>query len=287
MNTEKTDIYQEVTDRIIASLEAGKAPWLKPWKDGKAGSVNEPHNAVTGRRYNGINWLILNCMPYASSGWLTYKQAVELGGNVRKGEKGVHIVFWQFNKRKDEKTGETKTIPFAKGYTVFNVEQCENLDPAKVKAPEPAVPGATSINALAASAGAIVQHGGNRAYYSSARDFIAMPSASDFKSIDHYQSTLAHELTHWTGHEKRCKRDFSGRFGNAAYAFEELVAEMGSAFICAQYGIALDGLQHAEYIGSWLETLKGDKRAIFTAASKAKEAVGFLTAEREEEALAA
>ena len=135
-----TDIYQDVTDRIIADLEAGKAPWLKPWKDGKSGSANEPHNAVTGRRYNGINWLILNCTPYASNAWLTYKQAAELGGNVRKGERGVYIVFWQFNKRKDEKTGEIKTIPFAKGYTVFNVEQCENLDAGKVKLPEPAIP---------------------------------------------------------------------------------------------------------------------------------------------------
>ena len=284
-----SDIYQEVTDRIVAALEQGKAPWLKPWKDGKSGNASEPHNAITGRRYNGVNWLVLNCSPYTSQGWVTYKQALELGGNVKKGEKGTPIVFWQFNKAKDEATGKVKNIPFAKGYTVFNLEQCESLDPSKVKLPEPPVLGSTSINALAASAGATVTHGGNRAYYSPARDFIAMPSADDFKSLDHYQSTLAHELTHWSGHETRCKRDFKNRFGSAAYAFEELVAEMGSAFICALYGVALEGLQHSDYIASWLETLKGDKRAIFTAASKAKEAVAFITADRtqEEEAIAA
>jgi antirestriction protein ArdC len=281
------DIYQEVTDRIVAALENGTAPWLRPWRDGKSGSVTEPFNALSGRPYNGINLLILGTMPYASLGWLTFKQALELGGNVKKGERGTQIIFWKFDAVKDEVTGKVKTIPFARAYTVFNVEQCENLDAAKLKLPEPPAEGATDMNALAAKVGAIVHHGGNRAFFSPHHDFVQMPGAETFKSPEHYQATLAHELTHWTGHEKRCKREFGKRFGDSAYAFEELVAEIGSAFLCAQHGIALESLQHASYLAGWLKILKEDKRAIFTASSKAREASTFLTDAREEEAIAA
>ena len=272
------DIYQDVTDRIVAALEAGIVPWVKPWKDNASGSITEPHNAVTGRRYNGINWLVLSSMPYASTGWLTFNQAKKLGGNVKRGEKGTQIVFWDFSrKQRDEKTGELKVIPFAKAYTVFNLDQCENLPLAKIKAPTPVTIGSGDMNVIAATHNVNLQHGGNRAFFSPAFDQVQMPSADSFKSADHYQSTLAHELTHWTGHDSRLKRDFSkGRFGDAAYAFEELVAEIGSAFLCARAGIKLEGLQHADYVGNWLQVLKNDKRAIFTAASKAKQAAEYL-----------
>ena len=283
--TTTTDIYQTVTDRIIDALEQGTAPWLKPWADGKAGAQG-PYNAVSGRGYNGINWLVLSCAPYASGGWLTFKQAKELGGSVRKGEKGTQIVFWSFPKIRDKETGEDKVVPFAKGYTVFHVEQCDGLDERKLKQPTPIVPGSTSINAIAAQAGARVNHGGSRAFYSPMSDAIGMPSAEAFKSADAYAGTLAHELVHWTGHKDRCDRQFGKRFGDDAYAFEELVAEIGSAFLCAQVGIPLDGLQHADYIGSWLSVLKQDKRAIFTASSQAKKAAEFLLP-ASEEALAA
>lgn len=277
------DIYQEVTDRIIAALEAGTAPWLRPWREDKSGNALEPHNAVTGRPYNGINLLVLGTMPYAELGWLTYNQARELGGNVKKGEHGTLIVFWKFDRVADEETGKSKVVPFARGYTVFNLEQCENIAPEKLKRPTPPAAGAGDMNALAAKIGATVRHGGQRAFYTTAGDFVQLPSADAFKSPEHYQATLAHELTHWTGHEKRCARQFGKRFGDGAYAFEELVAEIGSAFLCARAGIALEGLQHPSYLAGWLKVLKEDKRAIFTASSKAKQAAAFLLAEREDE----
>jgi antirestriction protein ArdC len=272
--TAKIDIYQDVTDRIIAALEGGAAPWLKPWADGKCGGVG-PHNAATGRAYNGINWLVLSCSAYTSDGWLTYKQAKELGGQVRKGEKGTHIVFWSFPKIQQD-DGTIKVVPFAKGFTVFNVQQCDGLDENKLWHMEPVVAGQTSINALATRIGADVHHGGSKAYYTPQGDFIGMPTADSFESADAYAATLAHELVHWTGHKSRCDRQFGKRFGDDAYAFEELVAEIGSAFVCAQMGIPLEGLQHSNYLASWLKVLKADKRAIFTASSQAKRSSEFL-----------
>lgn len=277
--TTTNDIYQQVTDRIINALEQGTAPWLKPWAANKCGAVG-PYNAASGRPYNGINWLVLG-----EGGWLTFKQAKELGGSVRKGEKGTQIVFWSFPKIKQD-DGTEKVVPFAKGYTVFAVEQCDGIDAAKLKAPAPVVAGQTNINVIAAQAGAQVRHGGARAYYSPSTDHVQMPSLDAFESADAYAGTLAHELVHWTGHQSRCDRQFGKRFGDDAYAFEELVAEIGSAFVCAQMGIALEGLQHTSYVASWLKVLKGDKRAIFTASSQAKKAAEFLL-EQEEEAIAA
>lgn len=276
------DIYQETTDRIVAAIERGTTPWLKPW-NGKSGGML-PFNAVSGRPYNGINLLILGISDYSSLGWLTYKQAASLGGNVRKGEKGTTIVFWQFNKGKDKVTGEAKVIPFAKAYTVFNVEQCEGLDASKILIPAPAIAGKTWANDIAARHNVTLEHGGNQAYFNPSRDFVRMPSAADFKTPEAYQSTLAHELTHWTGHKARLAREFGKRFGDSAYAFEELVAEIGSAFLCAAHGVAADRLQHPQYVANWLQVLKDNKRAIFTAASKAKAAAEYLTAEAEEAA---
>lgn len=278
------DVYQEVTDRIIGALEGGTAPWLRPWRDGKSGSMLEPFNAQSGRPYNGINLLILGCTRYASLGWLTFKQALDCGGNVRKGEHGTGIIFWKFEAREDEETGKSRMVPFARMYTVFNVEQCENLDPSKLKLPATPSAGETDIKALALRVGAVVRHGGNQAFYTPSADFIQLPSVDAFKNVDNYSATLAHELTHWTRHEKRLNRDFGRkRFGDEGYAMEELVAEIGSAFLCARHGIALEGLQHPSYVASWLRVLQNDKRAIFTASSKAKEATGFLMADREEE----
>lgn len=284
----KIDIYQSVTDRIVAALEAGTAPWLRPWKSDGSGSALQPFNALSGRPYSGINLLVLGCAPFASLGWVTYKQAIELGGSVRAGEKGTSIVFWKFDRTKDEETGEVKVVPFARGYTVFNVDQCDGIEAGKVKAPIPPVPGDTDINALAARVGAVVRHGGDRAFFSPSGDFISIPSAESFNDVDNYASTLAHELTHWSGGEKRLNRQFGKRFGDEAYAFEELVAEIGSAFLCAANNIPLEGLQHPAYVANWLEVLKGDKRAIFTASSQATKAAKFLLepaeADEEEEA---
>jgi antirestriction protein ArdC len=285
----KIDVYESVTNRIIASLEAGTIPWQRPWRDSKNGSASEPFNAVSVRPYNGINLLILGTMPFPSLGWLTFHQALELGGSVRKGEKGTGIVFWKFSRVKDTDTGEEKTIPFARPYTVFNVDQCDGLDAAKLKTPAPPSPAETDINKIAANIGAIVKHGGNKAFFSPAHDFIGMPAIDAFKTIEGYQGTLAHELTHWTGHEKRLGREFGKRFGSDAYAFEELVAEIGSAFLCAKIGIPMEGLQHADYVANWLSVLKNNKKAVFLASSKARAASEFILGERAEdsEAIAA
>jgi antirestriction protein ArdC len=270
------DIYEMVTSKIIVALSKGSTPWLKPWNGKSTGGIL-PFNAVSGRPYNGINLLILGTSDYSSLGWLTYKQAASIGGNVKRGEKGTTIVFWQFNKGKDKDTGEVKVIPFAKAYTVFNVEQCEGLDASKIIVPPPAVAGASWANDVAAKHGAKVAHGGDRAFFNVTNDYIRIPSAADFKTPEAYQATLAHELTHWTGHEKRLSRQFGKRFGDNAYAFEELVAEIGSAFLCAAHGVALETLQHPAYIAAWLDVLRTDNRAIFTAASKAKAAAEYLT----------
>lgn len=275
--TNTRDIYQEVTDRIINALERGTIPWLRPWRDDNSGSSIEPYNATTGRPYNGINLLILGSMPYADLGWLTFKQAIDLGGNVRKGEKGTMVVFWKFVATKEDGSGETKIIPMARAYTVFNVSQCDDIDASKLKKPIAPIAGKTDIDALAGKSGATVRHGGTKAFYSIDGDFIQIPSATAFRSETNYQSTLAHELTHWTGHKSRCNRQFGKRFGDQAYAFEELVAEIGSAFLCARIGLSLDELQHPSYIKTWLQVMKDDKRAIFTASSRAKEATEFLT----------
>lgn len=278
------DVYQEVTDKIVAAMEAGCIPWIKPWKASKGG--DQPHNAGSGRQYSGVNYLLLTAQQwhagYESCGWITYKQAQELGGNVKKGEKGTGIVFWQF--REVEKDGERRVIPFAKSYTVFNVGQCEGLTLKEYAAD--AIP-ATEIDQRLAAAGVRVQHGGDRAFFSPAHDYVQMPRRDAFPTLDAYHAVLLHEATHWTGHKSRLNRDFSGRFGDAAYATEELVAEMGAAFLSARFGVELQTLQHAGYLQHWIQVLKADKRAIFTAASAATKAANFLLAEREEMAEAA
>lgn len=276
----KTDIYQTITDSVIKALESGTAPWVKPWSATQGSAM--PHNGITGRNYNGINVLVLmvaqNAAGYASNGWVTYNQAQAAGGNVRKGEKGTHVVFWNFLEK--EKDGKLERIPMAKPFTVFNVEQCENL-PAKVWE-APAVSDDVA-DALVQAAGVKVAVGGDAACYIPAHDMVRMPPRSAFKCLDSYRCTLLHEATHWTGHKSRLDRDFTGRFGDESYAFEELIAELGSAFLCARLGVNQDGLRHnADYIASWLKVLHGDKRAIFTASSAAQKASTFLMPEATE-----
>ncbi len=271
----KVDVYQVVTDQIIEALEGGSIPWLKPWKDGNNADPSMPYNASTGRAYNGVNVLLLWSKPYESNGWLTFKQAADCGGNVKKGEKSTLITFWQFFKEKKDGQETGQTIPMIKSYRVFNVEQCENLE--KLKDVQPVVAPDTDALDLAIASGATVKHGGNKAYFSPSADYIQMPPHANFKESTGYDSTLLHELTHWTGHKSRLERDFTGRFGDQSYAFEELVAEMGSAFLCTMLGVSECTLQHTAYLQSWLKVLKTDKRAIFTAASKAKQAAEFLT----------
>jgi len=278
----KQDIYQKVTDRIIEQLEAGVAPWVRSW----ASNGNYiPHNAKTGKPYHGVNilmcWATQADKRYTSNAWLTFKQAKELSGHIRKGEKGTSVIFWKFldkTEKQPDGTDKKLTIPMVKAYTVFNVEQCEDLKLPKRETQDESLTEYERhehIEHVIASTQAEVVYGGDKACYIPAQDKIKMPKLGLFNDPESYYSTHLHELTHWTGHKDRCDRDLSGRFGSESYAAEELVAELGAAFLCAEFGTQ-GHLQHASYIESWLRVLKQDKRAIFTASSLATKAATFI-----------
>lgn len=287
----KPDIYTRITDQIIAALETGTKPWTQPWNAAHAaGPVSRPlrHN---GQPYSGINiltlWATSMERAFAAPLWMTFKQALELGGCVRKGEKGAPVVFASTLSRTeiDEATGEEHdaNIPFLKGYTVFNVEQIDGL-PAhyytlatETKNPDERI---AEADAFFQATRADIQHGGNNACYIPGLDQIRVPHFETFRSAEDYYATLAHECAHWTRHASRLDRSFDQkRFGDAGYAREELVAELGAAFLCADLGLELkDRDDHAAYIGHWLSILREDKRAIFSAAAHAQRACDFLHA---------
>ncbi|MFE3836464.1 ArdC family protein [Pseudogemmobacter sonorensis] len=284
----KTDVYQKVTDKIVADLEQGQLTWIKPWSNGNLeGRITRPlrHN---GTPYNGINVLMLWAASveagFTASHWMTFQQAKALGGHVRKGERGSLVVYANtITKTEEGENGqdEERTIPFMKGYTVFNVEQIEGL-PDQYRTPPSAVIDPVQriahAEAFFTATGAELRHGGNRAYYSGGSDHVQMPAFEAFRSPESYYATLAHELTHWTKHPARLDRDFGRkRWGDEGYAREELVAELGAAFLCADLALTLEpSADHAAYIQSWLTVLKGDKRAIFTAAAHAQRAADYL-----------
>ena len=284
MAKQKRDIYQEVTDKFIEALEAGTAPWSKPWKDGKNTDPSMPHNAHTGRPYSGINVMLLwaEGQAYNSNGWLTYRQAAERGAQVMKGEKGSMVTLFKPCTGKDKQTGEDKSFFLLRAFTVFNVEQCdwsaEDCKPPKEY--EPQIAPNTAFTDIAKAVGCDLRIQGNRACYIPSADQVHMPHLDQFESEEHFDSTGYHELTHWTGHTSRKDRlkPFTVRFGDEAYAFEELVAEIGSAYMCAQTGTHTDELFHhnASYLQSWLKVLKGDKKAIFTASSQARQANEYI-----------
>ena len=285
----RPDVYSRITDKIVADLEQGVRPWFKPWNaEHAAGKITRPlrHNGIP---YKGINvimlWSAATVKGYACPLWLTFKQALELGGNVRKGETGELVVYANsITKTETDAKGEEteREIPFLKGYTVFNAEQCENL-PAHytAKAEPPALTPLQRIEAadrFFAATGADIRHGGTRAFYAEGPDYVQMPPFETFRDAESHAATLAHELTHWTKHDKRLARDMGRvKWGDAGYAREELVAELGSAFLCADLGITPEVREdHAAYIASWLKVLKDDKRLIFSAASQAQRAADYL-----------
>lgn len=277
------DLYQEVTDRIIEALEQGVTPWVCPWEQ-----MGPPRNASTGRRYSGINALILGLVGlmkgYTSQEWLTFKQAKAAGGLVRKGSKGTTIVFYKtIERERDDESAEEgdeqrRVIPIMRSFTVFNLDQIDGIE--RPERPLPEGLGNEAAKAIVAGSGAAIMHGRDRAYYAPKLDLIRMPDKWRFEDGGAYYATLLHELVHWTGHESRLARvGITGnyRFGTPEYAFEELVAELGAAFLCAEIGIKGE-LRHEGYIASWLEVLKGDKKAIFRAASAAQKAADLLAA---------
>lgn len=286
----KQDVYKKVTDSIVEALEKGVRPWMQPWNAAHAaGKISRPlrHNGLP---YSGVNvlmlWLEATAKGYTAPIWMTYNQAKELGGHVRYGERGSLVVYANtFIKTEPNKeTGEDEDheIPYMKPYTVFNVEQIEGL-PAHYYAK--ASPPTLTVEHRHAAAeqffkatGADIRHNGNRAFYAIGEDYIQMPPFEFFKDPESYYAVLSHESTHWTRHPSRLDRDLGRKqWGDAGYAMEELVAEIGSAFLCAELGITPELREdHAAYIENWLTVLKGDRRAIFTAASHAQKAADFL-----------
>lgn len=286
----KADVYEKVTAQIVAALEEGVRPWLKPWNaEHAAGRITRPLRA-NGIPYRGINVLMLWGAAvehgFGAPLWLTYKQAQELGGQVRKGEKGSLVVYANtITKTEQDETGADveRNIPFMKGYTVFNAEQVDGLPAHFYALAAPALdPLARDARAEAffAATGATIRHGGNQAFYTMAEDRVQMPPFEAFRDSESYYATLAHELTHWTRHPKRLERDFGRKtWGDEGYAMEELVAELGAAFLAADLDLTPEvRADHASYIASWLKVLKDDKRAIFSAAAHAQRAVDYLTA---------
>jgi antirestriction protein ArdC len=289
-------IYAEVTKKIVEQLEKGVAPWVRPWSTSSVkGHVRGrmfPHNVQSNRDYRGINVILLvlaaQCKGYAPGAWATYKQIGDRGGQVRKGEKATQVVFFSAIEVEDRKNPDLmKKVPLMRFYSVFNVEQAEwTKDPfgkhAPVDGEEAEVDALPDCEETIKATGAVIKHGGDMACYIPSIDQIRMPARKSFVDKGAYYSTTFHELTHWTSKEGRCDRDLSaGRFGNPEYAFEELVAELSSAFLCAEHGV--DGtLRHAEYLGHWLKALKDDDTAIFKASALAQKAVTFVMAEQEE-----
>jgi len=287
--TPRQDIYARITAKIVTALENGVRPWVKPWNaEHAAGRITRPlrHN---GQPYSGINilslWASATEQNFAAPIWMTYRQAHELGAQVRKGEKGSPVVYANSitcNETDADSGAEiARDIHFLKGYTVFNVEQIEGLPAQYNTLASPRLDVLARIaraESFFAATGATLAHGGNRAFYRPSTDSIVLPPFEAFRDAESYYATLAHETTHWTAHESRLARDVgSRRFGSEGYAIEELVAELGAAFLCADLDLTLEAREdHASYIANWLQVLKADNRAIFAAASHAQRAADFI-----------
>ena len=286
--TSRSDIYSRVTNAIVADLENGVRPWTKPWSaEHLAGRISRPLRS-TGEPYSGINVILLwaesVARGFTAPIWITFRQALALGGHVRKGEHGSTVVY--ANRITRAEAGDNgqdveRQIPFLKAYTVFNVDQVEGLPAHFYAVAEPKLDVAQRVDhadAFFAATGADIRHGGSQAYYALQPDHVQMPPFECFEDPEAYYATLAHECTHWTRHPTRLDRDFGRkRWGDDGYAREELVAELGAAFLCADLGLELEPRpDHASYIDSWLKVLKDDRRFIFTAAAHAQRAADFL-----------
>jgi antirestriction protein ArdC len=275
----KTNAYEAITDKIIGILEAGKAAGSITWNgQGEAGRM--PYNLKTGDPYSGVNvlslWIGAESQGYTSPAWLTFKQAIDLGGHVRKGEKSVLGIYFEARERKETNSSgeeETRRVPFVKTFHVFNLDQVEGIpkpEPFAIWNP------LERAEEVMRNSGASIIEGGTRAFYNPMKDDIRLPDRERFRSPENFYAVALHELTHWTGHKSRLARDLKNRFGTEAYAMEELVAELGAAFLSAETGVKGKLEHHASYVESWLRVLKGDKKAIVTAASAASKASRFI-----------
>ena len=289
----KRDIAAEISNLIISKIESGTLPWRRPWTltGSDAGEGGRPLRA-NGVPYTGINavylWAVGDALGYRSRYWMTYKQAKDLGAQVRRGEKSSLSVFFNSTQKTvvDKITGDeaTKSIRFMRSYAIFNADQIDDLperfrpDALMLEKPSPSERQA-AIDAFFDPIAIEVRHGGDRAFYSPGGDYVQMPPKAAFRSSDHHAATLAHELGHATGATHRLGRTFGKRFGDRAYAFEELIADCTSGIICAELGLPCElHDSHASYIEGWLKILKADKTAIITAAAQAEKAYKWLAA---------
>jgi len=274
----KKDNYQVITDRILELMEEHGTNWCRPWKTrGKAQPMGLPYSMSTGDAYQGINSVLLWSADYDNLRWGTYKAWQAKDAQVRKGQKGTQVIWWNVIEKKNEDSGKVEKIPCLKVFSVFNAEQCDNVPEEKMPEPLPIPERNARVDEFIAGTGADVREDPNRAFFIPSADFIAVPDIAQFKDVEAYYSTLLHELTHWSGHKSRLDRDMTGRFGSQGYAKEELIAELGSVFLCADLGVEdQPQANHAKYLNSWMQALKDDKKLIISAASKAKKAVKFL-----------
>ena len=284
----RASLYDEITGKIIAELEAGRIPWVQPWGTAAAKApLAMPKNASTRRQYSGVNVLILWGavieQGFAGQSWLTFRQALSLGGHVRKGERGTTVVYADRfipddAKKRAAETGEdAQAIPFLKRFTVFNTDQCDELPDEIATAASPPLPGMIEprVEALIKATGIDFRIGGDRAYYVPAQDYVQVPPPAAYFEPINWHRTALHELGHASGHHSRLNRDLSGTHGSKKYAFEELIAELCAAFSCASLDI-VPTVRHADYIGSWLDCLREDNRAIVRAASQASKAADYI-----------
>src|SRR6266487_2079754 len=275
-------VYEIITQRIIALLEQGTIPWQKPWRAGE----QAPQNLISKKHYRGINVFLLNAMHYSSPFWLTFKQAQELGGNVKRGERACPVVFWKWLDLQNKQTGDKERIPFLRYYSVFNVAQCKGIAAPVVSEPvrehSPVQTAEKIVAGMPKRPG--IKHGLAQAFYSPASDFVGMPAADQFNTGEDYYGVLFHELGHSTGHETRLNRKgFSASdgnwsaFGSNPYAKEELVAEMTAAFLCGEAGIVERTIDNsAAYLASWLRRLKDDSKLVVNAAAQAQKAADWI-----------
>jgi antirestriction protein ArdC len=282
---EKRDIYQEVTDRIIASLEKGTVPWHQPWKN--LGADSRPRNVRSGKPYRGINVFLLGLAAleggYSDPRWGTYKAITEKGGQIRKGEKGTHVILWKRIPKRDAEPDENGRVPqvmFLRDYTVFNVEQADGIEPLPtVELPEHERIGQAQalVEDYLDGRGPAYSFGGDQAYYAPSLDSVRIPLLGQFENAPFYYKTLFHELAHSTGHPSRLKRYVAGGFAIEPYAKEELVAEMTAAMLCGLSGIEDETHENsASYIANWLSALKDDKKLVVQAAAQAQKAADLV-----------
>src|ERR1035437_711201 len=275
---EKRDVYAIVNDRIVEQLEQGIVPWKKPWRE-----AGLPMNLISGKKYRGINVMLLGSLGYHQNCFLTFKQVKDLGGSVIKGEKPCPVVFWKIEEKEDEKTKKLVKIPILRYHSVYNIAQCKKLPENKIPVIEISqndpIQICEEIVANMAQAPEI-KIGKSTAYYSPKYDHICIPPMESFESSEKFYGVLFHELVHSTGHESRLNRKELMKmdpFASKSYSIEELTAEMGACYLNSIAGIDNEGMDNnIAYIKTWLERLQNDKKFIFYASSNAQKAVDFI-----------